>query len=149
MSIKSSEYRNRFNAPRKAISKDGIKYKILGQKIKKNFKVEIPSAIVFKCFCESTRPSLYKTIGISVIFSELEGVKDVYGDAVYYIKQPLEANNIANGIKKVIEDKELRKKLIENGNAKLKEVEEKNEYKKIFEIINKYRKIQKTWKFNN
>ena len=86
---------------------------------------------------------------IPVIFSELEGVKDVYGDAVYYIKQPLEANNIANGIKKVIKDKELRKKLIENGNAKLKEVEEKNEYKKIFEIINKYRKIQKTWKFNN
>ena len=56
---------------------------------------------------------------VPVIFSELNGVKDVYGDAVYYIKKPLDPNEIANGIKKLFEDKELRSKLIANGKNKL------------------------------
>ena len=84
---------------------------------------------------------------VPVIFSELNGVKDVYGDAVYYIKKPLDPNEIAQGIKKLFEDKALRNKLIENGKNKLKEIENKNEYKQIFEIIKKYRQIKKTWEF--
>ena len=85
---------------------------------------------------------------IPVIFSELSGIKDVYGDAVYYIN-PLEAKSIANGIKKLFEENSLREQLITNGKKKLKEVEDKDEYTQIFEIIKKYRKIKETWKFDS
>ena len=85
---------------------------------------------------------------IPVIFSELSGIKDVYGDAVYYIN-PLEAESIANGIKKLFEENSLREQLIMNGKKKLKEVEDKDEYTQIFEIIKKYRKIKETWKFDS
>ena len=85
---------------------------------------------------------------VPVIFSELNGIKEVYGDAVYYIN-PLEPESIANGIKKLFEDGKLKEKLILNGKQKLNEIETRHEYKKIFKIIKDYRKITKTWKFDN
>ena len=85
---------------------------------------------------------------VPVIFSELNGIKEVYGDAACYIN-PLEPENIANGIKKLFEDDKLREQLIINGEKKLNEVEAGHEYKKIFKIIKEYRKITETWQFDN
>ncbi len=85
---------------------------------------------------------------VPVIYSELEGIKGVFGDSVYYIN-PLKPENIANGINEVLLNHELRKNLINKGSQKLKEIEGKNEFKKFFEIIKKYNKIKETWEFNS
>ena len=85
---------------------------------------------------------------VPVIYSELEGIKEVFGDSVYYIN-PLKPESIANGINEVLLNHELKKNLINKGLQKLKEIKEKNEFKKFFEIIRKYNKIKETWEFNN
>jgi len=83
---------------------------------------------------------------VPVIFSNLTGVKDVYGDAVYYIN-PLDPYNIAEAIKNLLENDILVKNLIEKGKKKLEEMKSKDEYKKLFSIIKHYKKIKQTWNF--
>ena len=83
-----------------------------------------------------------------VIYSELEGIKDVFGNAVYYV-DPLDPNSIASAIKEIYENKELNNNLIISGKKKLDEIEAKNEFKQFFEIIKQFRKIKKIWEFNN
>ena len=80
-----------------------------------------------------------------VIFSNLDGVKPVYGEQSMVYIDPLNANEIASAVKKVLENESLRLSLIENGKNKLEEIEEKNEYSQIYEIIDKYRKLKLTW----
>ncbi len=89
----------------------------------------------------------FKT-GTPAIYSELEGIKDVLGDAVYYI-DPLDPNSIAKGIKEIYENKELRNKLIISGKKRLNEIKARNEFKQFFEIIKRFRKIRSIWEFNN
>ena len=85
---------------------------------------------------------------IPVIYSESEGIKNVLGDAVYYVN-PLSPEDIADGIKEILEKNEIKKDLIEKGSKKLKEIKDKNEHDKFFEIIKKYRKLKQTWDFND
>ena len=85
---------------------------------------------------------------VPVIYSELEGIKEVFEDSVYYIN-PLKPESIANGINEVLMNHELRNNLINKGSEKLKEIEKKNEFKNFFEIIRKYKKIKETWEFND
>jgi glycosyltransferase involved in cell wall biosynthesis len=82
------------------------------------------------------------------IYSELEGIKDVLGNAVYYI-DPLDPNSIANGIKEIYENKELNNNLIISGKKKLDEIKARNEFGQFFEIIKQFRKIKRIWEFNN
>ena len=86
-------------------------------------------------------------MGVPVVFSELNGIKDVYGDLVYI--KPLEPESIANGIRKLYEDDKLREKLIIDGKKKLNEISARQEYKKIFKIIKDYRKITEIWQCNS
>ena len=85
---------------------------------------------------------------IPVIYSESEGIKNVLGDAVYCVN-PLSPEDIADGIKEILEKNEIKKDLIEKGSKKLKEIKDKNEHDKFFEIIKKYRKLKQTWDFND
>ena len=85
---------------------------------------------------------------VPVVFSKLEGVKEVYGDAVHYV-DPLNPESIAKGIKEIYEKEELKQNLILNGKKRLNEIEKRNEYKEIFEIIESYRKIKETWEFDS
>jgi len=83
-------------------------------------------------------------MNIPVIYSKLDGIKEVLGDSVHYI-DPMDPNDIANSIKKILEDSTYRKSLIEKGNLKLKENTNKNNFSNFFKIIENYRKYQKTW----
>lgn len=83
---------------------------------------------------------------IPVIFSKLEGIETVYGDAVYYIN-PLDPESIANSVKDLIYNKNLKENFIKKGQNKLKELNDKDEYSKIFDIIQQYRTISRTWNF--
>ena len=85
---------------------------------------------------------------VPVVFSKLEGTKEVYGDAVHYV-DPLNPESIAKGIKEIYEKEELKQNLISNGKKRLNEIEKRNEYRKIFEIIGSYRKIKETWEFDS
>ena len=71
-------------------------------------------------------------------------IGEVLGDSVHYI-DPMDPNDIANSIKKILEDSTYRKSLIEKGNLKLKENTNKNNFSNFFKIIENYRKYQKTW----
>jgi len=83
---------------------------------------------------------------VPTIYSKSTGIKDVLGDAVYYV-DPLDPNSIANGIKEIYEKPELRSNLINSGKEKLDEVKAKNDFKKFFEIIKNFRKIKEIWEF--
>lgn len=83
-----------------------------------------------------------------VIFSELEGAKDVYGDAIIYI-DPFNIEELALAVKRLKNDKTLYKELISKGKIKIEEINKKNEHKQFFEIIENYRKISKTWDMNS
>ena len=87
-------------------------------------------------------------MGVPVVYSELDGIKEVFGDAVFYIN-PLEPESIAKGIKEIFENVELKKDLIMKGKKKLNEIDEKTEFKQFFEIIKKYRKVKEVWEFDN
>ena len=80
-----------------------------------------------------------------VIYSDIEGIREVLGDAVYYI-DPLNKHSIVDGIKKIFSSAELKNKLIEKGFNKLKEIEERHEFKKFFKIIEDYEKRRRLWK---
>ena len=83
---------------------------------------------------------------VPVIYSELEGIKEVLGDAVYYIN-PLKSESIANGIKEIFENTELRNNIVKQGLSKLEEINAKNEFNIFFEIIKNYKKLKGTWEF--
>ena len=87
-------------------------------------------------------------MGVPVVFSKLQGSREVYGDAVHYVDS-LKPESIATGIKEIYESEELKQNLISNGKKKLNEIEARHEYKKIFKIIEAYRKIRETWEFDN
>ena len=76
-----------------------------------------------------------------VIFSNLNGIKNVYGDAVLYI-DPFNSNDIAKAIEKIINDKSTEENLVKNGAAQLQKIENEDQYSQIFSIINNYRKIK-------
>lgn len=82
-----------------------------------------------------------------VIYSDLKGIGEVLDDAVYYVN-PLNANDIAKAILKIISDKPFRETLIKRGIKKLEETKNKNDFSNFFKIINNYRKIQKLWNFD-
>ena len=83
-----------------------------------------------------------------VIFSNLDGVKNVYGEAVHYI-DPLNLNEIMNAVEKINNDQNYKDNLIDKGLLQLESMEKKDQYSKIFNIIKNYRKIKKTWEFDH
>ena len=83
-----------------------------------------------------------------VIFSNLDGVKNVYGEAVHYI-DPLNLNEIMNAVEKINNDQNYKDNLIDKGLLQLESMEKRDQYSKIFHIINNYRKIKKTWEFDH
>ena len=85
---------------------------------------------------------------VPVIYSESDSIKEILGEAVYYVN-PLKPESIANGIKEIFENNELKKNLIIKGKKKLNETESKNEFKQFFEIIKKYLELKKIWKLDN
>ncbi len=81
-----------------------------------------------------------------VIFSKLEGVNDVYGDAVHYV-DPLNLNEIVKGVEKILSDQSFEKELVNKGIIQLENMEKEEQYNQIFKIIKNYRKLKKTWDF--
>jgi len=79
-----------------------------------------------------------------VIFSNLEGVKNVYGDAVHYVN-PFDSEDIIKAIEQIKNDEIYKKSLIESATIRLKNIENDDQYSKVFSIIQNYRKIKKTW----
>ena len=79
-----------------------------------------------------------------VIYSDLPGIRDVLGDAVFYIN-PMEPENIVSAIKKIHSDESLKNKLVLKGKEKLKENYLNSSFNNFFKIIKNYRNIQKTW----
>ncbi len=107
-------------------------------------------AIVFPVLMGPTFTPLWEAfkMEIPVIFSDLEGTKDVYGDAVIYV-DPFDVEQIASSVKRLKTDNMLIKDLTNKGKLKIKEIDKKNEYNQIFEVIENFRKISKTWDMNN
>ncbi len=64
-------------------------------------------------------------LGVPVIYSNLEGAKEIYDDAVIYIN-PNDVNSIYNAIEQIYTKQELRQKLINNGRELLKRNMAKN-----------------------
>ena len=88
-------------------------------------------------------------MGTPVLYSNIYNVKEVYGDAVYYI-DPLDPQSMANGIKNIMENKNnIKDKLIKNGRKLLDTINADQEFNQFFEIIKKRKKIKKTWEFDN
>ena len=85
---------------------------------------------------------------VPVIYSELDGAKEVYGNAVHYT-DALDSASIAKAIKEIYENEELRLNLVINGKKLLKQIEAQNDYRKLFEIINNYRKLKENWEFDD
>lgn len=83
---------------------------------------------------------------VPVIYSNLDGIKQVLADSVIYV-DPLDFRNIAETIFKVLTDKNLKEKLILKGNLRLKEVKDNNEFDVFFNIINKYNEYLKLFKY--
>ena len=86
-------------------------------------------------------------MGVPVIYSKSDGIKEVLEDAAYYVN-PLESESIARGIKEIFENNELKNNLVTKGRKKLEETKAKNEFKHFFEIIKKYKDLKKTWEFD-
>ena len=85
---------------------------------------------------------------VPVFYSNLEKIKNVYKEAVYYI-DPFDPKSLVDGLIKVINNKENRIKLINNGKDLLNSIDGNKEFNQIFEIIKKRQKIKSTWNFNN
>ena len=73
-------------------------------------------------------------LGVPVIYSNLEGAKEIYKDAVMYVN-PNQENSICSAIKKINENFDLRKKLIANGKKLLEENLKQNELIELKEKI--------------
>jgi len=85
---------------------------------------------------------------VPVIYSELEGIKEVFGDAVLYI-DPLKPESIANGIKEIFQNTELKNNLIIKGKKRLDQIDYKTEFEQFFKIIKEYRKLKQVWEFDS
>ncbi len=72
-----------------------------------------------------------------VIYPNLEGIKEVLGDAVLYI-DPLNPENIAKGILEITENKNLSEQLIKKGNEKIQEIINKEEFKEVIKKIDRF-----------
>ena len=81
-----------------------------------------------------------------VIYSDLKGISDVLGNSVHYV-DPLNAQEIASSINKILSDSSYRENLIKQGSIKLEEKKKLNDFSNFFKIILNYRKIQKLWNF--
>lgn len=106
-------------------------------------------AVVFPVLIGPTFVPVWESFKMQtpVIFSNLNGIKEVYEDAVLYV-DPFDANDIALAIKKLKEDKIFLENLVTKGTKKFIEMNNKNEYFQIFEIIKSFRKISSTWNMN-
>jgi len=80
----------------------------------------------------------------SVIYSDLQGIREVLGDAVHYV-DPMDPADVVKAIKKIFEDQNYKNKLIEKGFEKFKESESKDNFSTFFKIIKNFKKYQKTW----
>jgi glycosyltransferase involved in cell wall biosynthesis len=85
-------------------------------------------------------------MNVPVIYSDLQGMRNVYGESVLYI-DPLNPISIAKNINDIYTNNELRNNLINHGRKIYKELENKHEFTKFFSIIKRYRKIKETWDF--
>jgi glycosyltransferase involved in cell wall biosynthesis len=83
---------------------------------------------------------------IPVIYSNLEGIKEVLADSVIYV-DPLNFRSIADAMFKVISDKDLKEQLILKGSLRLKEIQDNNDFDVFFKIINKYGEYLKLIKY--
>lgn len=83
-------------------------------------------------------------MNVPVIVSEIEGVKELYGDAVFYVN-PMSPQAIAAATKEVLENNDLRSKLVKSGKKISEDIKGKDDYSQIFKIINDYRRIKSTW----
>ena len=83
---------------------------------------------------------------VPVVYSELEGIKEVFDDAVFYI-DPLKPESIANGIKEIFKNSELKNNLVLKGKKRLEQIDYKNEFDQFFKIIKEYRKLKQVWEF--
>ena len=81
-----------------------------------------------------------------VIFSNLEGVKEVYGDAVYYIN-PFDVDEIVNAVETINNDLNLKNNLVNKGLQQLENMEKDNQYNQVFKIIENYRQIKRNLEF--
>ena len=90
-------------------------------------------------------PSLYEGFGFPpleamacgtpVVVSNAASLPEICGDAAYYVN-PYEIEDIAQGIKKVLEDVNLRNKLIEKGIQRAKSFNWENSANRIISLLN-------------
>ena len=76
-------------------------------------------------------------LGIPVIYPNLEGIREIYGESVLYY-DPLNEDDLAMKIKNLYFDNELQKKLVLNGKKKIEEIEDKKEFKNVILKINDF-----------
>ena len=82
-----------------------------------------------------------------VIFSNLEGAKEVYGDAVFYIN-PFDVDEIVNAVEIINNDPNFKNDLVNKGLQQLENMEKDNQYNQVFKIIENYRQITRIWNFD-
>ena len=92
-------------------------------------------------------PSLYEGFGIPpleamafgcpTIVSNITSLPEVCGDAAYYV-DPYDINDIAKGMKEVLENDNLRSNLINKGYDRVKLFSWEKSAMKIMEVIKKY-----------
>jgi len=82
-----------------------------------------------------------------VIFSNLEGAKEVYGDAVFYIN-PFDIDEIVNAVEIINNDPNFKNDLVNKGLQQLENMEKDNQYNQVFKIIENYRQITRIWNFD-
>ena len=70
----------------------------------------------------------------------------MFDDAVFYI-DPLKPESIANGIKEIFKNSELKNNLVLKGKKRLEQIDYKNEFDQFFKIIKEYRKLKQVWEF--
>jgi len=87
-------------------------------------------------------------MNIPVLYSNIDNIKEVYRDAVYYIN-PLDPKDVAIGIKTLIQNKNLNNELTNKGKKLLDSVDVDKELEQFFTIIKKHKKIKKTWELEN
>ena len=89
-------------------------------------------------------PSLYEGFGLPVleamkfdcpvITSKISSLPEAAGDAALYV-DPLDVDDIAKKIEKVLEDKELRKELIKKGKEQIKKFSWEKSAKETLKIL--------------
>ena len=84
-------------------------------------------------------------LGVPVIYSDLDGLKDQVKDAALLIDLN-DPKTLAASVQKLMISKNLRKDLIDKGKSRLKEIDnELNNVYKIEKIINNYKDIRSCW----